>query len=230
MDTSRNPSIQPAARRPITVLLVDDHALLRAGLRALLETYDDIVVVGEAASGEEGIRQARALNPDVVVMDVMMPGMNGLTALRYLLEDNPAARVLMLTQYGNKEFVLPLLEAGAAGYVLKQAADTDFVKAIRAVNEGNSYLYPPIARLVLEAFMAGEDAADPERRLTPREREILILIAQGYTNKEIANLLYISPKTVDVHRTRMMAKLGLHNVAEIVRYAVRRNMVDLWEP
>ncbi|NPA31907.1 MAG: response regulator transcription factor [Chloroflexi bacterium] len=216
-------------RKPIRVLLVDDHAILRAGLKALLETYEDIEVVGEAADGEEGIRKARELDPDVIVMDVMMPGMNGLTALRYLLEEKPDARVLMLTQYGNKEFVLPLLEAGAAGYVLKQAADTDFVKAIRAVHEGNSYLYPPIAKLVLEAFMAGEEAADPDRRLTPREREILILIAQGYTNNEIAKILYISPKTVDVHRTRLMNKLNLHNVAQIVRYAVRRRLIDPWE-
>ncbi|NPA92258.1 MAG: response regulator transcription factor [Chloroflexi bacterium] len=213
----------------IKVLLVDDHAILRAGLKALLDTYDDIEVIGEAENGEEAIRQARELKPDVIVMDVMMPGMNGLTALRYILEENPDARVLMLTQYGNKEYVLPLLEAGAAGYVLKQAADTDFIKGIRAVYEGNSYLYPPIAKLVLEALMEGEDAADPERRLTPREREILILIARGYTNNEIAKMLYISPKTVDVHRTRMMNKLNLHNVAEIVRYAVRRRLVDPWE-
>ncbi len=213
----------------IKVLLVDDHAILRAGLKALLDTYDDIEVIGEAENGEEAIRQARELKPDVIVMDVMMPGMNGLTALRYILEENPDARVLMLTQYGNKEYVLPLLEAGAAGYVLKQAADTDFIKGIRAVYEGNSYLYPPIAKLVLEALMEGEDATDPERRLTPREREILILIARGYTNNEIAKMLYISPKTVDVHRTRMMNKLNLHNVAEIVRYAVRRRLVDPWE-
>ena len=210
----------------IKVLLVDDHAILRAGLRSLLGTYDDIEVVGEAANGLEAIQKARELQPDVIVMDVMMPEMNGLIAARYILEENPNARILMLTQYGNKEYVLPLLEAGAAGYVLKQAADTDFVKGIRAVYEGNSYLYPPIAKLVLDALMTGEDASDPTRRLTPREREILILVAQGYTNSEIADILFISPKTVDVHRTRMMNKLDLHNVAEIVRYAVRKHLID----
>ncbi|NOX61728.1 MAG: response regulator transcription factor [Chloroflexi bacterium] len=213
----------------IKVLLVDDHAILRAGLRSLLATYDDIEVVGEASSGEEAIRKVPELKPDVIVMDVLMPGMNGLVATRYILEKYPDARILMLTQYGNKEYVLPLLEAGAAGYVLKQAADTDFVKGIRAVYEGNSYLYPPIAKLVLEALMAGEDASDPERMLTPREREVLVLVAQGYTNNEIADILYISPKTVDVHRTRMMNKLDLHNVAEIVRYAVRRHLIDPYE-
>ncbi len=210
----------------IKVLLVDDHAILRAGLRSLLETYDDIEIVGEASNGEEAIQKVRELKPDVIVMDVMMPRMNGLVATRYILEENPNARVLMLTQYGNKEYVLPLLEAGAGGYVLKQAADTDFVRGIRAVYEGNSYLYPPIAKLVLEALMAGEDPSDPERRLTPREREVLILVAQGYTNSEIAEILHISPKTVDVHRTRMMNKLDLHNVAEIVRYAIRRELID----
>ena len=213
----------------IRVLLVDDHAILRAGLRSLLSTYDDIEVVGEAANGLEAIQKVRELQPDVIVMDVMMPEMNGLIATRYILEENPDARILMLTQYGNKEYVLPLLEAGAAGYVLKQAADTDFVKGIRAVYEGNSYLYPPIAKLVLEALMAGEDASDPTRRLTPREREVLILVAQGYTNSEIADILFISPKTVDVHRTRMMNKLDLHNVAEIVRYAVRKHLIDPYD-
>ena len=210
----------------IRVLLVDDHAILRAGLRSLLNTYDDIEVVGEAANGKEAIQKVRELQPDVIVMDVMMPEMNGLIATRYILEENPDARILMLTQYGNKEYVLPLLEAGAAGYVLKQAADTDFVKGIHAVYEGNSYLYPPIAKLVLDALMAGEEAIDPARRLTPREREVLVLVAQGYTNSEIADILFISPKTVDVHRTRMMNKLDLHNVAEIVRYAVRRHFID----
>jgi two-component system response regulator NreC len=210
----------------IRVLLVDDHAILRAGLRSLLNTYDDIEVVGEAANGKDAIQKVRELQPDVIVMDVMMPEMNGLIATRYILEENPDARILMLTQYGNKEYVLPLLEAGAAGYVLKQAADTDFVKGIHAVYEGNSYLYPPIAKLVLDALMAGEEAIDPARRLTPREREVLVLVAQGYTNSEIADILFISPKTVDVHRTRMMNKLDLHNVAEIVRYAVRRHFID----
>ena len=210
----------------IKVLLVDDHAILRAGLCSLLATYDDIEVVGEAISGEDAIRKVRELNPDVTVMDVMMPGMNGLVATRYILEEHPDARILMLTQYGNKEYVLPLLDAGAAGYVLKQAADTDFVKGIHAVYEGNSYLYPPIAKLVLDALMAGQDASDPGQTLTPREREVLILVAQGRTNSQTAEILHISPKTVDVHRTRMMNKLDLHNVAEIVRYAVRRHLID----
>ena len=210
----------------IKVLLVDDHAILRAGLRALLETYPDIKVVGEASDGQEAICKVRELHPDVVLMDVAMPGMNGLAATRHILAENPDIRVLILTQYDNKEYVLPLLQAGAAGYVLKQAADTDLITAIRAVYQGQSFLYPPIAKLLLEAYVSEEEPTDPYERLTPREREILIFIAQGYTNRQIAEILHISPKTVDVHRTRLMQKLDLHNVAEITRYAIRRGLVD----
>ncbi len=210
----------------IRVLLVDDHAILRAGLRALLETYPDIEVVGEAEDGEEAIRQVRELCPDVVLMDVAMPGMNGLVATRYILEASPATKVLILTQYGNKEYVLPLLEAGAAGYVLKQAADTDLIKAIRSVYRGDSFLYPPIAKMLLEAYVSEEQLVDPYETLTPREREVLVLVARGYSNREIANILHISPKTVDVHRTRLMKKLDLHHVADLTRYAIRRGLVD----
>ncbi len=210
----------------ISVLLVDDHAILRAGLRALLETYPDIEVVGEAGDGEEAICQVRKLRPDVVLMDVAMPEMNGLAATRHILAENPYARVLILTQYGNKEYVLPLLQAGASGYVLKQAADTDLITAIRAVQQGQSFLYPPVAKLLLEAYVSPQEPTDPYERLTPREREVLIFIAQGCTNREIADILHISPKTVDVHRMRLMQKLDLHSVAEITRYAIRRGLVD----
>lgn len=210
----------------IRVLLVDDHAILRAGLRALLETYPDIEVVGEANDGSEAIEQVRKLRPDVVLMDVAMPGMNGLIATRYIREENPATKVLILTQYGNKEYVLPLLEAGASGYVLKQAADTDLIKGIRSVHCGDSFLYPPIAKMLLEAYVSEEQATDPYETLTPREREILVLVARGYSNREIADILHISPKTVDVHRTRFMKKLDLHSVAEVTRYAIRRGLLD----
>lgn len=209
----------------IRVLLVDDHAILRAGLRALLETYADIEVVGEAGDGAEAIKRVREHHPDVVLMDVAMPGMNGLVATRYIVEENPEVKVLILTQYGNKEYVLPLLQAGASGYVLKQAADTDLITAIRTVHQGQSFLYPPIAKLLLDAYTA-EEQGDPYQELTPREREILIYIAQGYTNRQIAELLHISPKTVDVHRTRLMRKLDLHNVADVTRYALRHGLID----
>jgi len=157
---------------------------------------------------------------------VGMPGMNGLVATRYILEENPATKVLILTQYGNKEYVLPLLEVGAAGYVLKQAADTDLIKAIRAVYQGDSFLYPPVARMVMEAYISNRETVDSYEILTPREREVLVLVAQGSSNREIGEVLHISPKTVDVHRTRLMKKLDLHHVADVTRYAIRRGLVD----
>lgn len=210
----------------ISVLLVDDHAILRSGLRALLETYSDIEVVGEAGDGEEAIAQLRKRQIDVILMDIAMPGMNGLVATRYVCEQCPGTKVLILTQYGNKEYVLPLLEAGASGYVLKQAADTDLVEAIRAVHRGDAFLFPSIAEMLMETYVSDGQRTDPYETLTPREREVLVLIAQGKTNRQTAEILHIAPKTVDVHRTRLMRKLGLHHVAEVTRYAIARGLLD----
>ncbi len=210
----------------IRVLLVDDHAILRAGLRALLATYPDIEVVGEAGDGSEAIQRVKELRPDIVLMDISMPGMNGLTATRYILEAHPDVRIIILTQYDSKEYILPLLQVGASGYVLKQCADTDLVKAIRSVYAGDSFLYPSVARTLLESYLGKEENTSHEE-LTPREREILVLIAQGYTNRQIAEILHISPKTVDVHRSRLMKKLDLHNVADLTRYAIRHGLIDL---
>lgn len=210
----------------IRILLVDDHAILRAGLRALLAAYPDLTVVGEAGDGAEALLRVNELKPDVVAMDIAMPGINGLTATRQILEAYPTTKILILTQYGNKEYVLPLLEAGAMGYVLKQAVDTDLVSAIRAVARGESFLYPPVAKQVLDAYLKEPRASgDAYMLLTEREREILILIAQGHTTREIAEQLHISPNTVDVHRARLMQKLDLHNVAELSTFAARRGLV-----
>ncbi len=210
----------------ICVLLVDDHAILRSGLRALLATYPDIEVVGEASGGEEAIQLVRRQQPDVVLMDVAMPGMNGLVATRYIREQSPETKILILTQYGNQEYVQPLLEAGASGYVLKQAADSELIKAIRAVFRGEAYLYPPVAKLMMNAYVSEASGADAYETLTAREIEVLILVAEGHSNREIAKILHISPKTVDVHRTRMMKKLELHNVSEVTRFAIRRGLLD----
>ncbi|CAG0945820.1 Oxygen regulatory protein NreC [Anaerolineae bacterium] len=210
----------------IRILLVDDHAILRAGLCALLAAYPDLTVVGEAGDGAEALLRVNELKPDVVVMDIAMPGVNGLIATRQILEAYPTTKILILTQYGNKEYVLPLLEAGAMGYVLKQAVDTDLVSAIRAAARGESFLYPPVAKQVLEAYLKEPRASgDAYMLLTEREREILILVAQGNTTREIAEQLHISPNTVDVHRARLMQKLDLHSVAELSTYAMRRGLV-----
>jgi two-component system, NarL family, response regulator LiaR len=211
----------------IRVLLVDDHAILRAGLRALLAAHSDIKVVGEAGNGEEAIARVNELKPDVVVMDIAMPGINGLVATRQILETHPKTQVLILTQYDNKEYVLPLVRVGAAGYVLKQAVDVDLVAAIRAVARGESFLHPSVAKVVLDAFLrdSSSQSDDPYTQLTEREREILILVAQGHPTREIAEMLHISRNTVDVHRAHLMQKLDLHNVSEISAYAVRRGLL-----
>ncbi|MGB8646312.1 MAG: response regulator transcription factor [Anaerolineae bacterium] len=209
------------------ILLVDDHAILRAGLRALLANYPDLLVIGEAGDGAEAIARVNELKPDVVVMDVAMPGVNGLSATRQILQSWPETKILILTQYSNKEYVLPLLRVGAAGYVLKQAVDTDLVTAIRAVARGESFLYPPVAKVVLDAYLqdpAGREQ-EPYAQLTEREREILILVAQGHSTREIAELLHISPNTVDVHRNRFMQKLDLHSVAEVTAFAIHHGLV-----
>ncbi len=211
----------------IRILLVDDHTILRAGLRSLLSDYPDFQVVGEAADGAEALTRVNELKPDVVVMDIGMPGVNGLVATRQILQVHPETRILILTQYDNKEYVLPLLKLGAAGYVLKQTVDTELVTGIRAVARGESFLYPPIAKIMLDAYRddAATSSGDPYTELSDREREILVLVAQGRSTREIAELLHISPNTVDVHRARLMRKLDLHSIAEISAFAVRRGLV-----
>ena len=211
----------------IRVLLVDDHAILRAGLRALLSAYSDIQVVGEAADGTEALTRVNELSPDVVTMDIAMPGVNGLVATRQILQAHPKTKILILTQYDNKEYVLPLMKIGAAGYVLKQAVDTDLVTAIRAVARGESFLHPSVAKVILDAYL--QDSAtgsdDPYSQLTEREREVLILVAQGHSTREIGETLHISSNTVDVHRSHLMRKLNLHSIAEISTFAVRHGLL-----
>jgi two-component system, NarL family, response regulator LiaR len=211
----------------VRVLLVDDHAILRAGLRALLAGYPDLQVIGEAADGAEAIARVNEFTPDVVVMDIAMPGMNGLVATRQILQAHPTTKILILTQYDNKEYVLPLMKVGAAGYVLKQAVDTDLVSAIRAVYNGESFLHPSVAKVILDAYLQDSNtgSGDPYTQLTEREREVLILVAQGHSTRKIAETLQISPNTVDVHRAHLMRKLDLHSVAAISAYAVRHGLL-----
>ncbi len=209
----------------ISVLLTDDHTILREGLRALLEHYPDIQVAGEAKDGAEAIAQVKALRPTVVLMDIAMPGMNGLEATRQIRSQFPETRVLILTQHEDRQYVIPLFQAGASGYVLKRALGADLVNALRTVAQGETFLPPSVATTVLEQVQQS-DRSNGSKTLTPREREILRHIVHGETNPQIANALSLSVKTVDWHRANLMSKLDLHTVADLVRYAFQNGLAD----
>ncbi len=211
----------------IRILLVDDHAVLRAGLKALLDAEPDLQVVGEAPTGEEGIEKARELRPDVVVMDLSMPGMGGLEATRHIAQLEQDSRILVLTVHAEEEYLLPVLEAGGSGYVTKASADTELIEAVRTVARGEVFLYPSAAKLLLKGFREAEAGKEPSplERLTDREREVAALTAEGFSATEIGKKLFISPKTVDTYRSRIMEKLGLKHRSELVRFALRTGLL-----
>jgi len=213
------------------VLLADDHAMVRQGLRALLERERDLVIVGDAADGREAVRMAAELRPDVVVMDISMPRLNGIEATRRILAASPGTRIVALTMHAGEEYVSELLKAGATGYVLKESPASDVIAAIRVVRQGGSFLNRKISEQVVNGYLGRsgprESAARPPDLLTPREREVLQLIAEGNTNRAIAKQLGLSAKTVEAHRTRIMAKLGVHNAAGLTRYAIRRGLIEV---
>ena len=203
---------------------MDDHALVRAGIRVLLDTQPDLQVVGEAATGEEGIRLAAELRPDVVVMDVTMPGCGGLAATRQIAASGTGARVLVLTMHDPAQFLVPVMQAGGSGYVGKETADRDIVAAVRTVASGEVYV-PASAARVLVDVCRGPASAAPASVLSAREREVLGLTATGFNSTEIGERLHISAKTVDTYRQRVMEKLGLHHRSELVRFALRHGML-----
>lgn len=211
----------------IKVLLVDDHAIMRDGIRALLSLHDDIKIVGEASEGQEAIEKTQDLSPDVVVMDVAMPDMDGIEATRRIRKQSPKVKVIVLTQYDNKEYVLSAIKAGAAGYVPKRALGSELVSAVRAVNRGESFLYPSAAAALIDDYRRQAKTDEPYDQLTPREREILKLIAEGHTSREIADTLFISLKTVYGHRTKIMEKLGLRNRTDLFKFAVRKGLLTI---
>ena len=213
--------------KAIRILLVDDHAMLRAGLRALLEVEDGFLVVGEASTGEEGVMKAKQLAPDVVVMDLSMPGAGGLEAVREISAMDRGIRTLVLTMHGEEEHLLPVLEAGGSGYVNKTSADEELIEAIRTVAGGDVFLYPSGARLLLRGLKQKTEpgAPDPLEKLTEREREVLGFTVEGYSSTEIGKKLFISPKTVDTYRARIMEKLNLHHRSELVRFALRNGLL-----
>lgn len=211
----------------IRVLLVDDHAILRGGLEALLNLEVDIEVAGEASTGEEAITKVRLLRPDVVVMDLGMPGIGGLEATREISALGLGARVLILTSHAEDEYLLPVLEAGGSGYVHKTKADEDLISAIRMVARDEVFLYPSATKLLLRGYRTAEEKgeASPLEALSEREREVLGLTAEGYSSSEIGKRLFLSPKTVDTYRARLMQKLGLTHRSELVRLALRTGLL-----
>jgi len=210
----------------IRVLLADDHAILREGVRALLALCDDIEVVGEAVDGRSAVDATRALDPDVVVMDIAMPGLGGLEATLEIKKAGLRSKILVLSQYDEREYVRRLLKAGVSGYLLKKSAGGELANAIRAVHRGGLVLDPEVARIAMEdAGPAAPGGADPYETLTDREKQVLKLVAEGLANKEVAEVLGISVKTAMSHREKVMEKLGLHNRTELVRFALRRGVI-----
>ena len=207
---------------PIRILLADDHLVVREGLRSLLEAAG-FKVVGEARDGREALKLARMLEPEVTVMDIGMPGLNGVDACRELLREVPEMRIIVLTVHGEDAYVVEALRSGARGYVLKTQAGSDLVRAIGEVTQGRIYLSPSVSSAVVQAFLAGSTTpADP---LTPREREVLQLVAEGRSTKEVAGILGVSVKTAETHRTRLLTKLDIHHTAGLVHYAIRRGLI-----
>ncbi len=213
----------------IRIILVDDHTILRDGIRALLEGEPDLVVIGEAEDGRSAVNLTRQLIPDVVLMDIAMPLMNGLEATRQIIHDYPKVKVLVLSMYDNEEYIRNSLAHGAMGYILKDASADELIDAIRAVNRGETILSPAVTRLVVENYLRWGDLKKDNNAdgLSPREREVLQLIAEGYSNKQIAEILCISIKTVQAHRMNLMSKLGLHDRADLIKYAIQRKIIDL---
>ena len=213
----------------IRLLLVDDHDIVRAGLRMLFLAEPDMAIVGEVGSGAAALQAVQELHPDVVLMDVAMPGMSGIEATRRIKELHPDTAVLALTMYEDEQYFFQMLDAGASGYVPKRAAADELVSAIRVVSQGNVFLYPSVARLLVSDFLKRAEAEQPESEelLTPREREVLTFIAEGRTNRQIAEALVISVKTVDRHRENIMRKLNLHNRVELVKYAIEKGLITV---
>lgn len=213
----------------IKLVIADDHALFREGVRALLAAHSDLQVVGEAADGSEAIERVKALHPHILLLDIAMPGLGGLETTLELKKLAPEVKILILTQYADKEYLFRFLKAGVSGYVLKRAAGSELISAIKAVHQGGTFIHPDVAPVVVEGYLGGVAPAaqeDPYESLTDREKQVFKLVAEGRTNKEIAETLSISVKTAMAHRAHLAEKLGIHNKAELVKLALRRGIVN----
>jgi two-component system, NarL family, response regulator NreC len=213
----------------IRIFLADDHTVMRAGIRLVLERQPDLHVVGEASDGRETVNAIERFHPDVVVMDIAMPNLNGIEATRQILANGAAVSIVVLSMHSDEEYVLRALKAGARGYLLKESAEADLIAAVRAVISGKSFFSPAVSRLLVEDYvrqLQDRDIEDSYDLLTTREREILQLVAEGKSNKDIANLLNVSVYTVETHRSNIMEKLNLHGVPELILYAVRKGVIS----
>jgi two-component system nitrate/nitrite response regulator NarL len=214
---------------PIRLLIVDDHPIVRRGMRMCLSSHARIMVIGEAGDGREALSKARELKPDVILMDIDMPQMNGLAVTDLLRREMPEIKVLILSMYSNSEYVMRIIQSGARGFVLKESPPEEVIQAIEVVQEGGSHFSPEVARVALNQVVRGHsgDAATPVARLTNREREVLLYIADGFSNKEIATQLDIGVRTVETHRERIMRKLDIHSIAGLTRFAIAQGLVSL---
>ena len=213
---------------PVRIVLADDHTVMRNGLRLLLERQPHLQVVGEAADGRQAVSLSESANPDVVIMDIGMPNLNGIEAARQIVNHNPHTAIAILSMHSDESYVIRALKAGARAYLLKDSAEADLLAAVRALTEGKSFFSPAISKILVEDYMRqleSRGAEDTYELLTNREREILQLLAEGRTNKEVANMLNLSLYTVETHRTHILQKLNLHSVPELILYAVRKGII-----
>ena len=213
----------------IKILLADDHKILRNGMRSMIEKEPDLEVVGEAENGITAVQMACDLNPDVVIMDIAMPGINGVDATREILSKAPEIKVLALSTYSEKQFIFTMLKAGALGYLVKDCAFEELVSAVRSVAENKIYIAPKVLNIVVKEYLNHESQELPKDdvQITPRERDVLRLITKGKNTKEVASELYVSAKTIETHRQNIISKLGIHNVAELTLYAVQSGLITL---
>lgn len=216
--------------RKIRLMIADDHMIVRQGMRKLLEAYPELEILGEAQNGDETIELAKKLLPDIIIMDISMPVINGLEATRQIKKRLPQTKILILTMHAEKEYIFKILQSGASGYLLKGSPIEELVAAVYAVDRGESYLSPPVSKSIIEDYIGGgpkRPATTRSQPLTAREREVLQLIAEGYTSKRIAIRLSLSSKTVETHRSHIMQKLNIHNAAGLIRYAIQKGWVDV---
>jgi DNA-binding NarL/FixJ family response regulator len=218
---------KPGAKRQIRVLLVDDHPVVRKGLSSYLSNYGQVSIIGEASDGQEALRKARELSPDLVLMDIDMPRMNGLTAADTLRKENPKIKVLVLSMHSDADNVLRILQSGARGFVLKQAPTDELIKAIESINSGETFFSPDVARVAVNQFVRGGGEGAQTTQVSNREREVLVAIAEGLSNKEIASRLGVGVRTIETHRERIMRKLNIHSVAGLTKFAIAKGLVPL---